>query len=426
MNTDVKEKRTQMKAEIIAVGTELLMGQVENTNATFLADRLATMGIEVYYQSVVGDNKERLVELLKLADSRSELIVLCGGLGPTEDDLTKDVLANYLDRSLIQDQEGYAQLVHHFEAIQRTMTENNLRQSLTIDGGIVLPNRTGLAVGTFYKSEKHMYILLPGPPREMKPMFDEQVVPLLTSYLPMNEQLISRVLRFYGIGESQLVTELADLIDAQTNPTIAPYAKPSEVTLRLTVKTTNEKEGNQMLDELERTIQQRVGHYFYGYGEHNSLEQVVVDLLKQNNQTITAIESLTAGEFQSTIASINGASQVFSGGLVTYSLDTKASLLSIDSERLRENGTVSAFCAQEMATQGQKLLDTDYAISFTGVAGPDNLEGQAVGTVWISLALPTKESKTTCYHFSGTRNKIRHDAVMRGLDMVRRAIINKK
>lgn len=286
MQTVKVKEAIKMKSEIIAVGTELLLGQVVNTNATFLSEQLADLGIDVYYQTVVGDNPTRLEELIQLAETRSELIILCGGLGPTEDDLTKEVTAKHLGRELIQNTEGYKKLLTFFETTKRKMTENNLQQSQIIEGGIPLPNRTGLALGTFFQTEDHVYILLPGPPSELKPMFIEQARPLLEEKFPSEEKLISKVLRFYGIGESRLVTELKDLIETQINPTIAPYAKPNEVTLRLTVKTKDAHEGNQALLALEERIQERVGEYFYGYGDDNSLPKVVVDLLKERNQTI--------------------------------------------------------------------------------------------------------------------------------------------
>ncbi|MBO0482848.1 competence/damage-inducible protein A [Candidatus Enterococcus courvalinii] len=414
-----------MKAEIIAVGTELLLGQVVNTNATFLAEQLADLGIEVYYQTVIGDNRQRLDELLELAESRSELIILCGGLGPTEDDLTKEVTADHLGKGLVQDREAYQKLLEFFETTKRKMTANNLQQSQTIEGGIVLPNRTGLAVGTFIQKESHAYILLPGPPSELKPMFIEQVRPLLIEKFPSKEKLISRVLRFYGIGESQLVTELAELISTQINPTIAPYAKPNEVTLRLTVKTNDVHAGNQALLALEEKIQERVGEYFYGYGDDNSLEKVVVDLLKERGKTVTAAESLTAGEFQATLGKISGVSAVFPGGFVTYSEEAKADFLKIDSQFLRKHGTVSQECAEKMAEQARKLAKTDYAVSFTGVAGPGMLENQAVGTVWIAVA-SVNDVSAAKFQFTRGREVIRRSAVMEGLNMLRKRILRKK
>ena len=414
-----------MKSEIIAVGTELLLGQVVNTNATFLSEQLADLGIDVYYHTVVGDNPTRLNDLLQLAESRSELIILCGGLGPTEDDLTKEVVAQHLGRELIQNTEGYKKLLAFFETRKRKMTENNLQQSQIIEGGTPLPNRTGLALGTFYQTEKNAYLLLPGPPSELKPMFMEQVRPLLEQHFPSEEKLISKVLRFYGIGESQLVTDLKDLIATQINPTIAPYAKPNEVTLRLTVKTSDVHAGNQALHALEEKIQARVGEYFYGYGDDYSLPQAVVDLLKEQGKTVTVAESLTAGAFQSALGAIPGVSQVFSGGFVTYSADTKAKLLGIDPGLLEQFGTVSQECAEQMALHARQLVGADYAVALTGVAGPDTLEGHPAGTVWLAVA-SNEGVEAKEYHFTKDRSAIRNSAMMQGFDLLRKQLLRKK
>ncbi|MHC5228106.1 competence/damage-inducible protein A [Enterococcus sp. LJL99] len=415
-----------MKAEIIAVGTELLLGQVVNTNATFLSEELAALGIDVYYHTVVGDNPIRLENLVAEATKRSDLIVLCGGLGPTDDDLTKDIVAKYLDCSLVQEEQALAKLHRYFERSKRKMTENNLRQTLMIEGGHGVQNPTGLAVGSLITNDQTTYLLLPGPPSEMKPMFSENARPLLEQLFPQKEKLYSVVLRFYGIGESQLVTELAELIEKQTNPTIAPYAKTNEVTLRLTAKSETKATADKLLAEMEQEVMAKVGDYFYGYGDNNSLEKVTVEALKSSGKTITAAESLTAGLFQSTLGNVPGVSEVFKGGFVTYSLETKVNFLGISRHLLEKNGTVSESCAIEMAEKARLLADTDFAISFTGVAGPDELEGQTAGTVWIGLAEKGKETYAEQYYFNRDRSYIRQSAVMKGLDIVRRAIFKEK
>jgi len=412
-----------MKAEIIAVGTELLLGQVVNTNATFLSEELASLGIDVFYHSVVGDNPNRLEELLTIADKRSDLIVLCGGLGPTDDDLTKQVTARHVGQALVRDEPGYHQLKAFFENSQRRMTENNLRQTLVFKDGVSLPNPNGLAIGIFYQTAATSYLLLPGPPSELQAMFLTHAKPLLLEQFPQEEVLLSRVLRYYGIGESALVTELADLIENQVNPTIAPYAKPNEVTLRLTVKTADEAQGIKQLDALEETVQARVGAYFYGYGEQNSLAETVVGLLIEKKKTVTAAESLTAGLFQATLGGIPGVSEVFPGGFVTYSAATKSKLLGIDPGLLESYGTVSQECAEAMAVYARKQAETDYAVAFTGVAGPDELEGQPKGTVWIALA-SDKGVSSQLYHFNRDRTYIRHSAVMAGLNQIRKELLN--
>ncbi|KAF1295202.1 competence/damage-inducible protein A [Enterococcus sp. JM4C] len=415
-----------MKAEIIAVGTELLLGQVVNTNATFISEQLAGLGLDVYYQTVVGDNRARIEELLVLADTRSDLVVLCGGLGPTEDDLTKEVVAAHVGKPLVQDPQGYAVLLEFFKKSNRAMTENNLQQALTIEGSITLQNPNGLAVGSLYQGDKSTYLLLPGPPSELKPMFRQCAIPELAKVFPADEKLYSTVLRFYGIGESQLVTDLAELIETQTNPTIAPYAKENEVTLRITVKTADEAEAERLLKVTEEKIMARVGEFFYGYGDDNSLAAVVVDLLRQADQTVTAAESLTAGLFQSTLGGIPGVSEVFPGGMVTYSPQSKVAVLGVKEETIAKHGVVSEACAKEMAQAVLELEQTDFAVSFTGVAGPDALEGQAAGTVWIGLAKKDGTVEANCYQFNRNRAYVQKSAVMKGLDLIRRAILSEK
>lgn len=420
----VKRRGKSLKAEIIAVGTELLLGQVVNTNATFLSEELADLGIEVYYHVVVGDNPIRLEEQLRESKRRSDLIVLCGGLGPTDDDLTKDVVAQFIGSNLIQDEEALKSLKEYFQFRNSRMTENNLRQVLTIEGGITLQNNNGLAVGTFIQDDSTSYLLLPGPPAELKPMFLEEARPVLQKKFPQSDFLISRVLRFYGIGESQLVTELKEIIEQQTNPTIAPYAKPNEVTLRITAKVSTVLAGEGLLNDLEQQIMEKAGSYFYGYGDENSLARVTVELLRNCGKTITAAESLTAGLFQSTLGELTGISEVFKGGFVTYSIETKSSFLNIPKEKLEQHGVVSEYCAIEMAEQARKLTNSDFALSFTGVAGPGELENQPAGTVWIGLAKKGQATTAELCHFTRNRNYIRHSAVMKGLDMLRKELLS--
>lgn len=413
-----------MRAEIIAVGTEILLGQIVNTNATFLSKELANLGIEVYYQSVVGDNRDRLKGQLEIAEKRSDLIVLCGGLGPTEDDLTKQVVAEHVGESLIQDPLGYEKLIDYGKKQNRALTENNFLQTLILTNSQALQNPTGLAIGIFYTAEESQttYLLLPGPPKELQPMMVQSVRPILKQVYQESSQLYSRVLRFYGIGESRLVTELSDLIATQVNPTIAPYAKENEVTLRLTVKTTSEELAGPLLDDLETKIQTRVGNYFYGYGEDNSLVKVVVALLEEKGKRVTAAESLTAGAFQRSLGELSGVSSVFPGGFVTYSAQTKIDFLQIDYTLIEEFGTVSQECVEAMAIQSRKLAQTDYALAFTGVAGPDELEGQAVGSFWIGLA-SNEGVSSHFYQVAGNRETIQNRAVMAGFELLRRELI---
>ena len=415
-----------MRAEIIAVGTELLMGQVVNMNATFLSDQLTGLGYGVYYQTVVGDNAERLRYCLLLASQRSDLIILTGGLGPTEDDLTRETLADYLKANLIINQQGLEKIKEHFTVQGRILTENNRKQALSLEGSHPLQNPTGLAVGDFYQTAHCTYLLLPGPPSEMKPMFLEEAVPLLKKYLPQTVSLYSRVMRFFGIGESQLVTLLAKEIDQQTNPTLAPYAAPNEVRLRLTAQAPDEQQANELLDTLEKRIMETVGDYFYGYGEENSLVEETVIALRQSKATLAVAESLTAGLVQSSLGKIPGVSEVFLGGFVTYTNNMKQQLLGVKASTLEKNGAISKECATEMALNTRRLTGADYALGLTGVAGPSEVEHQSVGTTWIALAKPDGTVTTKQFHFTRYRQYIQHSAMMNALNMLRLELLNKK
>ncbi|HEN7272153.1 TPA: competence/damage-inducible protein A [Streptococcus agalactiae] len=417
-----------MRAEIIAVGTEILTGQIVNTNAQFLSEKMAELGIDIYFQTAVGDNEERLLSLLDIASQRSQLVILCGGLGPTEDDLTKQTLAKFLGKSLTVDLLASRKLDRFFSSRpQFARTPNNERQAQLVEGSIPLQNLTGLAVGGIVTSKGVQYMVLPGPPSELKPMVMEQVVPILSNN---GTKLYSRVLRFFGIGESQLVTILEDIIKNQTDPTIAPYAKVGEVTLRLSTKAENQDEADFKLDSLEKEIlalktldNRKLKDLLYGYGDNNSMARTVLELLKVQNKTITAAESLTAGLFQSQLAEFSGASQVFNGGFTTYSMEAKSQLFGIPKKKLQEYGVVSHFTAEAMAQQARQLLKADFGIGLTGVAGPDELEGYPAGTVFIGIATPEGVSSIKVSIGGKSRSDVRHISTLHAFDLVRRALL---
>ncbi len=417
-----------MKAEIIAVGTEILTGQIVNTNAQFLSEKLAEIGVDVYFQTAVGDNEARLLSLLEIASQRSNLVILTGGLGPTEDDLTKQTLAKFLGKDLVFDPQAQEKLDIFFaHRPDYARTPNNERQAQIVEGATPLPNETGLAVGGVLEVDGVTYVVLPGPPSELKPMVLNQLLPKLMT----GTKLYSRVLRFFGIGESQLVTILADLIDHQTDPTLAPYAKTGEVTLRLSTKAVNQEKADQALDILENQILDRqtfegisLRDICYGYGEETSLASVVVEELKKRQKSITAAESLTAGLFQATLADFSGVSAIFNGGFVTYSLEEKSKMLDIYEQELKEHGVVSEFTARKMAEQARIKTQSDYGVSLTGVAGPDSLEGHPAGTVFIGLA-HAKGTEVIKANIAGrSRADVRHIAVMHAFNLVRKALLS--
>ena len=417
-----------MKAEIIAVGTEILTGQIVNTNAQFLSERLAEIGVDVYFQTAVGDNEARLLSLLEIAKSRSDLVILTGGLGPTEDDLTKQTLAQFLGRDLIFDAQAQAKLDDFFaHRPDYARTPNNERQAQIIQGATPLQNKTGLAVGGILEIAGVTYVVLPGPPSELKPMVLKELLPRLIT----GSRLYSHVLRFFGIGESQLVTILSDLIEEQTDPTLAPYAKTGEVTLRLSTKARSQEQADQVLARLEEKILDRqtfdgnsLRDICYGYGEKASLASVVVEELKKKKKSITAAESLTAGLFQATLADFSGVSAIFKGGFVTYSLEEKAKMLDIPQVELEKHGVVSAFTAEKMANQARLKTQSDFGVSLTGVAGPDSLEGHPAGTVFIGLSQASGTEVVQVNIAGRSRADVRKIAVMHAFNLVRKALLS--
>ncbi|QBO36749.1 competence/damage-inducible protein A [Periweissella cryptocerci] len=412
-----------MQAEIIAVGTEILLGQITDTNSPLVARELVALDIDTHFQTVVGDNEERLLSALEIASQRADLIITIGGLGPTPDDLSKQTVAKFVDQNLAVNQAAMDKIEAWHAETGRPMAENNRLQALYLAAGIALPNEPGFAVGSFYKNPNGPdVLLLPGPPWELEPMLLKYAVPLLQQQYHHEGTLLSRVLRFYGIGESRLVTKLATLIDQQTNPTMAPYAKAHEVTLRLTAHAVDEANATKLLDEMEAQVLAIVGEYFYAYGDDSSLVETVGKLLIDGGVTISAAESLTAGMFQSTLADVMGISAVFPGGFVTYAPTAKEQLVGVSPATVDQYGVVSEQTAKAMAAGTREKLDTDIAISFTGVASGE-LEGQPAGTVWIGLATRNRASEAYLYHFGSDRQRNRERAVMAGLDIVRRKLL---
>jgi nicotinamide-nucleotide amidase len=402
-----------LNAEIIAVGSELLLGQIVNTNARFLSQQLAEMGVNVYYHTVVGDNPNRLEHSLTIAESRSDLIILTGGLGPTKDDLTKETIAKHLNSKLVMNEEALRSIEQFFIKTKRTMTDNNKKQALVLDGCEVLHNDNGMAPGMVVKNGHKIYMLLPGPPKEMEPMVLSYGGLALQRHLDHKEKIISRVLRFFGIGEAMLETEIEDLIDAQSNPTIAPLASDGEVTLRITAKHKDSVEAVRLIDELEEKIASRVGQYLYGYDQTSLLEEAF-NLLKKKKLSIACAESLTGGMFQEQLTSLPGAGDYLKGGVVCYTNEAKVKILDVNPLTLQHKGAVSENCAKELAENVAKQLSADIGISFTGVAGPSELEGQPVGTVFIGISIKGHETMVKKLELAGSRQAIRIRTVKYG------------
>lgn len=408
-----------MKAELISVGTELLLGDIINTNAQYIARRLADIGIFVYYQTVVGDNPQRLKEAYDIAFKRSELVITTGGLGPTKDDLTKEIAARYFNRKLLLDMDSLQKIETFFKNTNRTMTENNRKQALFPEGSKILPNPNGTAPGCIIKEGKKIIIMLPGPPKEMAPMFEASVMPYLEQF--QDCVLVSKVLRVLGLGESLMEDKIKDIIDSQTNPTIAPYAKEGEATLRITARGRDKKEAEVIMAPVEKKIRDRLGDNIYGVG-NTSIDEVVAKELIKRKLTIALAESCTGGLLAYRLVRNPGVSAVLIEGDVTYSNDAKMRRLNVRKETLGKFGAVSEQTALEMVQGIVKSSNADIGISVTGIAGPEGGTAEKpVGLVYVGLYIKGK-TMVRKFNFSGNREKIQNRTVMNALDWLRREL----
>lgn len=398
-----------MKAEIIAVGSELLLGQITNTNAAFISARLAEVGVDVYYHTVVGDNPKRLQEAIVIAQSRADLIIFSGGLGPTKDDLTKETIATMLGVSLESDRAALTSIEAYFKRTGRGMTENNKKQALVLTGSTVLTNHNGMAPGMAFEKDGKRYILLPGPPHEMGPMFEKEALPYLLGTSGKREVIVSRVLKFYGIGEAELEFRVQSIIEKQTNPTVAPLASPDSVVLRLTAKADSIEEAQKVIAPVESEIRALVGQFIYGTDD-DTLSSKAAELLKNSGLTIAAAESLTAGLFMAELADEPGISTSLKGGMVVYDETTKKTHLDIPDSLLSAFGVVSPECAAALAGNVKRKFGSDIGIGLTGAAGPDPHDGKPMGTVWIGIAYRDEDVKTYKLDLSGSRNVNRNRA----------------
>ena len=406
--------------ELLAVGTELLLGNIVNTDARDLSRELSALGLNVYYHSVVGDNPQRVRQAVELAKSRADILITTGGLGPTCDDLTKQVVAEAYGKQL-EFSEECAQSIRDFFAHSRMpMTENNLQQAWLPEGCTVLNNRWGTAPGCAFRSGDNYVVMLPGPPSECIPMFREEAAPWL---LGLSEGVIrSRTLRVFGKGESEVEFLLRDRMNELTNPTLAPYAKEGEVELRITAKAASEAEAEALITPVEQEVRSLLGDLVYGT-DVSSLEQVVLGLLKEQGKTLGTAESCTGGLIAKRVTDLPGASSALKGGIVSYTNEVKINVLGVSPDLLDEQGAVCAQVAQQMAQGAKKVLGCDLAVSATGVAGPDSDDrGNPVGLVYVAL---TDGDRTWVrkLELGGRlfrRDRIRTLSANHALDMVRR------
>ena len=399
-----------MVVELISVGTEILLGNIVNTNTQYLAEKCALLGLSMYHQVTVGDNRERLFAVLETALNRSDVVILTGGLGPTEDDMTKEVCAEVMGFDLVEDEHTRERISKYFKNnIYKEIPDNNWKQAMIPQGATVLDNNNGTAPGLIMEKNGKTAILLPGPPNELKPLFTEQVFPYLQSRQP--EVIRSQMVKICGYGESQVEDKLIDLINTQTNPTIATYAKTAEVHLRVTAKAANEDEAKTLLKPVVKEIKSRFDNAVYTTKEEETLEMAVVRLLKKHELTVTTAESCTGGLIAGRLVNVPGASEVFREGFITYSNKAKRKYLDVSKGTLKKYGAVREQTAKEMATGGVFASDADACIAVTGIAGPDADGEKPVGLVYIACYMKDKV-KVEEYHFKGNREKIREQSVV--------------
>lgn len=410
-----------MKAEIITVGTEILLGDILNTNCRYLSRELAAMGIEMYYQITVGDNEERLLKTLEESLNRSDIVICTGGLGPTEDDITKEVCAKYFGYELELHKPSLDAMIERFKHMNRVPTKNNEKQAYFPKEAYILKNDNGTAPGCIMEKEGKMIVVLPGPPREMESMFENYVKPYLSKLT--DDVIESEVLRIIGVGESKVENDILDIIDSQTNPTIATYAKGYECTLRITAKAKSVEEAKELIKPMSDEMKRRFGQSLYATGE-TSIEEVVSKMLVENNLKIAVAESCTGGMVSASLINYPGISSVFMEGCVTYSNEAKMKSLGVKKETLDVYGAVSDKCAKEMASGVAARYNTNIGIATTGIAGSDGgTDEKPVGLVYFGIYINGKVISKK-YVFNGDRQGVRERATRTILNDLRLELLN--
>lgn len=414
-----------MRAEIISVGTELLLGQIVDTNAPYLSEALSTLGIDVYHRSTVGDNATRVAEVLRTALGRADVVITIGGLGPTQDDLTKETIAEVLGERMVMDPESENAIRAFFERRGIPIAQSNLKQAQRPESGIAIPNSVGTAPGLIVEKDGKIIIALPGPPGELVPMVESSVVPYLSHKTSgASKVIVSRILKVCGIGESAAEERVKDLLSS-ANPTIAPYAQCGEVTFRITAKATDKSEALAMISDLESKARERLGDYVYGTDE-DTLESVVVSMLIERGLKLALAESCTGGLISHRVTNVPGSSQTLLAGVVAYSNQAKTDFLGVPPELIRQHGAVSPEVAEAMARGVAHRTGADMTIGVTGIAGPGGgTPEKPVGLVYIAIGSPNEVSVTRNV-FGGSRQEIKLRTSHTALNMLRLALINGK
>lgn len=409
-------------AELIAVGTELLLGNIANTDAQMLSEGLSQLGINVYYHTVVGDNPQRVRQAVEIARQRADILITTGGLGPTCDDLTKVAVARAFGKELVFHEETAQRIRDRFAAMGRPLTENNYQQAMVPQGATVLSNDWGTAPGVAFQAEGTHVILLPGPPRECEQMFRHRVVPYLKQFA--DGVIVSRTVKTFGIGESAAEAQLRELMNALHNPTLAPYAKPTGTELRITAHAATEAEALARIAPVEQQVKERLGDKVIGV-DVSSLEEVCLALLKEQGLTVGTAESCTGGLIAKLLTDLPGSSAAFRGGIVSYTNEVKEGVLGVPHTLLTEYGAVSPQVAEAMALGARKALGCDIALSATGVAGPDPDDwGNPIGLVYLGLAWAGGCQVVTYQGGKVERERIRRQSAQTALDLLRRHLTN--
>jgi nicotinamide-nucleotide amidase len=414
----VRDGRNINSAEIVTIGTEMLLGDLVDTNTAWLSARLAALGVGIYRHTTVGDNRERIAGVLREAASRSDLVVTTGGLGPTSDDLTNECLAAVTGRRIIEYPEARAHVDEMFRRFGREPTANNYKQALFPEGTELIPNPLGTAMGALLEAEGTLFATLPGVPSEMRGMFEETLQPLIRNR--SDGSIISRTLWFAGIGESALAEKVQDFLDA-ADPTVAPLAGQGKVRLRITTRAATQEEGEDRIAPVEEEILARLGEYYFGEDEE-TLESAVARLLQAQHSTLALAESCTGGLLAKLLTDMPGSSEYFKEGLVTYSNESKERLLGVPREMLAEHGAVSEPVARKMAAGARKLSGADLGLSVTGIAGPDGgTEEKPVGLVFVGLsdAEVTFAERLDLSAWARSRDAIRERSANRAFDLLR-------
>ena len=403
-----------VRAEIISCGTELLLGHITDTNASFLAQSLSALGIDLYFVSQVGDNQGRIVETLKRAWERSDLIIMTGGLGPTEDDLARESISALLGETMQVDPKLEAELRGMFAARNARMPERNVKQATLIPSAEALPNPRGTAPGWWVEKDKHIIVAMPGVPREMYRMWEQEAIPRLKPYT--GGLIFTRILRVSGLGESAVEERLDGLIHS-TNPTLATYAKSDAIDVRITAKAETSEEAERQVAEMEVQVRQILRHHIFGTGK-DTLQSVVGALLQARQQSLAVMESLTGGLLSSTITDVPTSSRHFIGGVTAYSIKVKEQM-GVPHEVIEQYGTISEETARAMAHAIRERFETDFGLGIAGVAGPDMQEDKPVGTVYIAIEGPEGVVTGMGPGWRGSREDNKRVAALAALNLLR-------